>query len=148
MLEMNTDLGEIRFSTNVIKKIVTDAVHLCEGKVYIYHYKGKYQNAMTGITTKMTLYNGDRGDPSAIEVVDSENGLSITTYLVVKFGTSIRTSCIDILYYISRSVETVFGEKPESIKLIVTGIESNEIAKRNLEYSMGARLPGVENEPA
>ena len=148
MLDIKTELGEIRFSTNVIKKIVTDAVHLCDGKVYIYHYKGKYQNAMSGRTSKMTLYNGDRGDPNSIEVVDSETGLRITAYLVVKFGTSIKKSCIDILYYISRNVETIMGEKPESIKLIVTGIESNEIAKRNLEYSMEAELPGVINEPS
>ncbi len=148
MLEMKTELGEIRFSANVIKKIVTDAVHLCNGKVYIYHYKGKYQNAMSGRASKMTLYNGDRGDPNSIEVVDSETGLKITAYLVVKFGTSIKKSCIDILYYISRNVETILGEKPESIRLIVTGIESNEIAKRHLEYSMETKLPEVINEPS
>jgi len=148
MLEEKTEFGNIRFSTNVIKKIVTDAVHLTEGNVYIYHYRGKYQNAARDITAKRTLYNGDKGDPGSILVADTDTGLKIAVWIVVKFGTSIKTTCVDIIDYIFENVEKVMGEKPEIVKVIVTGVESNEIAKRNLEYSKEARLPGVLNEPS
>ncbi len=148
MLKIKTDLGEIRFSTNVIKKIVTDAVHELDGKVYIYHHKGKYQNAVSGIGSRMSLYNGDWGDPGSIEVSDDEVGLDITVYVVVKFGTSIRSSCISILQYIDQNVEKVMGAKASTIRVIVTGVESNQIARRHLEYSMDSRMPGVINEPS
>lgn len=147
MLEIKTEIGEIRFSTNVIKKIVIDAVHQTEGKAYIYHYKGKYQNAMTGIASRMTLYNGDRGDAGSIDVADTETGLQITVYLVMQFGASIRTSCIHIIHYIFDNVEKIMEAPPEAVRVIVTGVESNEIAKRNLEYSMRADEPGVIHEP-
>ena len=148
MLKIKTDLGEIRFSENVIKKIVTDAVHECDGKVYIYHHKGKYQNAVSGIGSRMTLYNGDKGDPGSIDVYDDEIGLNITVYVVVKFGASIRNCCISILKYIDENVEKVMGAKASEIKVIVTGVESNELARRHLEYSMDSRMPGVINEPS
>lgn len=148
MLKIKNDLGEIRFSENVIKKIATDAVHACGGKVYIYHHKGKYQNAMSGIGSRMTLYNGDHGDPGSIEIEDGEEGLRITVYIVVKFGAHIRKTCIGILEGISGNVERVMGEKPLVTKVIVTGIESNEIARRNLEYSIDSRVPDKINEPS
>ena len=148
MLEIKTEIGDIRFSKNVIKKIVTDAVHEFDGKVYIYHYRGKYKNAMNGIGSRMVLYNGDRGDPGSIDVDDTDTGLRITVYIVVKFGTSIRSTCIDIINYVFDNVKSIMGEEPEIVKVIVTGIESNEVAKRNIEYSREARMLGVINEPS
>ncbi|MDO4869782.1 MAG: Asp23/Gls24 family envelope stress response protein [Bacillota bacterium] len=148
MLEIKTETGDIRFSKNVIKRIATDAVHQMDGKAYIYHYRGRYKNAMNGIGSRMSLYNGDKGDPGSIEVDDTDTGLRITVYLVVKFGVSIRSSCIDILNYIFDNVKSVMGEEPEIVKVIVTGVESNEIARRDLEYSREARMLGAINEPS
>ena len=40
MLEIRNRLGDIRFSRNVILKIVEDAVASCDGRVSLLNYKG------------------------------------------------------------------------------------------------------------
>ena len=116
MLEIKTNLGDIRFSKNVMLKIVEDAISLCDGSVYLCNYKGKYKNVMR----------------SSEEMIFAETpeGVEITIFVVVRFGTSIKQNSRKIIDYIYDNVEKVMGERPQKVTMIVTGVQSREIARR------------------
>lgn len=120
MLEHKTDLGDIRFSRSVIERIVEDAADACDGKVQLLNYKGKYIGVIPG---------------SSIEFKETEDGALITAYIVVSFGASIRKYAGMMHQYIIDNVEKVMGEKPAAVKIIITGVQSREIARRHIEIT-------------
>lgn len=120
MLEKKTELGDIRFSRNVILKIVDDAADKSEGKVIIQNFKGKYISVMPG---------------NNVIFKETEEGVTIEVFVVIKFGASISGCCRDMIDYINNEVERVMGEKPAQVKIIVTGVQSNETARRYIEFT-------------
>lgn len=120
MLEKKTELGDIRFSRNVILKIVDDAADQTDGKVTVQNFKGKYKSVMPG---------------SNVIFKETDNGVTIDVFVVIRFGASISKCCRMMIDYINENIEKVMGEKPYSVKIIVTGVQSNEIAKRHIEFT-------------
>lgn len=132
MFDFETNLGQIHFSQSVIHKIVTEAVERCGGKVEILNYKGKYMNVVPGIASRMNLYDEEAG---GIQVKEGEEGVIITVYVVIRFGTSIKETTGRIIDYIYEYMEKIMASKPESVKVVVTGTLSKNIAKRHIEVS-------------
>lgn len=132
MFDFETNLGEIHFSDSVIYKIVAEAVEHCGGKVEILNYKGKYMNVVPGIASKMNLYDEEVG---GIQVKEGEEGLIITVYVVIRFGTSIKETTGRIIDYIYEYMEKIMASRPEKVKVVVTGTLSKNIAKRHIEVS-------------
>ncbi|MDD4200505.1 MAG: Asp23/Gls24 family envelope stress response protein [Eubacteriales bacterium] len=120
MLEKNTELGDIRFSRNVIFRIVEDAADMTDGAVTIHNYKGKYKSVMP---------------VSNITFTETEGGVEIIVFVVIKFGASISGACKAMIDYINENTEKLMGERPYLVKIIVTGVQSNEIAKRHIEIT-------------
>lgn len=120
MLEKKTELGDIRFSRNVILKIVDDAAEKTDGKVTVQNFKGKYKSVMPG---------------NNVIFKETEDGVNIDVFVVIRFGASISKCCRSMIDYIKENVEMVMGEKPNSVRIIVTGVQSNEIARRHIEFT-------------
>ena len=129
---METKFGSIRFSPNIINKIVMEAVENSYGKAEILHYKGKYMNVVPGIASKMNLYDEEAG---GIEVAEDEDGMEIHVYIVVHFGTSIKRVTSEIIDYIYEKTEKIMGQKPKRVAVTVTGTISKNIVKRHIEVS-------------
>ncbi|MDO4177071.1 MAG: Asp23/Gls24 family envelope stress response protein [Bacillota bacterium] len=126
MLEITNELGDIRFSRNVILRIVDDAVETCDGRVTVHNFKGKYKSVMPG-------HDG-------VTYLETPDGVDITVYVVVNFGTSIRENCGRISAYINENVERVMGERPHNVRIVVTGVQSKEIARRNIVFNSNPEL--------
>lgn len=120
MLERKTELGDIRFSRSVIERIVEDAADDCGGKVMLQNFRGKYMPAVPG---REILFE------------ETPEGVAITVYIVVSFGTSIKKCTGHMMEYISSNIEKVMGEKPYNVKIVVTGVQSVETAKRHIEIT-------------
>lgn len=112
--DIETKLGNIHFSHNIINRIVENAIAECDGKVLLQNYRG-------GLNA------------SGVEFIETENGFRIKVYIVIKFGTSIKQTTSKIIDSIYENAEKILGEKPEKIKVIVTGVASKNIARRHIE---------------
>lgn len=113
-------MGDIRFSKSVIERIIEDAAASCGGNVAVFNFKSKY---MTVIPNNHFTFK------------ESSGGVEITVYIVVRFGASIKKYAKRMMDYIYDTVEKVMGERPKSVKIIVTGVRSREIAKRHIEIT-------------
>ena len=132
MLNIETKFGDIRFSANIINRIVEKAVEGCDNKVMLHNYKGALKDVMPGWASKMNLYDESAG---SVEVINSEDGFILKIYVVIKFGTSIKAVTSQILDSIYEDCERILGQQPKHVTVNVTGVMSKNIAKRNIEIS-------------
>ncbi len=132
MFDIETKLGGIHFPTSVIHRIVMKAVESCGGKVDILNYKGKYKNMMPWLASRMNLYKEETG---GIQVEETDEGLILTVYVVIHFGTSIKRVTEKLIDEIYENMEKVMKVKPKTVKVIVTGTLSKNIVKRHIEVS-------------
>ncbi len=132
MFDIETKLGKIHFPATVINRIVIEAVESCGGKVDILNYKGKYKNVMPWLASRMNLYKEETG---GIEVEETQDGLIITVYVVIHFGSSIKRVTEKLIDDIYENTERVMKIKPKTVKIIVTGTLSKNIVKRHIEVS-------------
>ena len=109
MFNRDTDIGQIRFSPGVIERIIKDAVSGCDGKVTLENYKGRYMGMVSG---------------AGYSLDETKEGLDIIIYIVIAFGAGISRYTRQIIEYVTDNVENVMGEKPHSVKIIITGVQS------------------------
>ena len=131
MFEITNELGQIHFSKNVIYRICSDAA-ASTGDARIQNYKGRYTTKKPGLLNAFTPAEEDLDD---ILIEESEGAVRITIYIVVRFGVSISGIANDMIDYVYREVESVFGVRPACVTVIVTGTASKTIAKRRIEFS-------------
>ena len=132
MFEINNELGNIHFSKNVIYRICSDAADLCEGNVRLQNYKGRYTTKRPGLLTAFTPSAEE--DADAVEIQQADNGIIIKVYVVVRFGISMKNAANTMFDHIYQEMELLFGQKPLSDTIVVTGNASKTIAKRHIEF--------------
>ena len=120
MLEKTNELGEIRFDKGVIESIVRNAANEWDGRVSLHNFKGKYKPSIPG---------------NEIVFAETPDGMEIAAFVVIKFGTSINGCCNRMIEKIREDVKSALGEDVKSVKIIVTGIQSREIARRHIEFA-------------
>ena len=125
-------MGQIHFSRNVLYRICSDAADLCEGNVRLQNYKGRYTTKRPGLLTAFTPQNEE--DPDAVEIQEADNGILLKVYVVVRFGISMNNAANTMIDHIYQEMESLFGQKPLSVTIVVTGTASKTIAKRHIEF--------------
>ena len=120
MFDKETQLGKIHFPVSVIERIIKDAVSACDGRVSLGNYKGKYRSAISG---------------GHFSVSETEEGLDIVVYVVIAFGAGIGRYSRQMIEYIYDNVENVMGERPHNVRIVVTGVQSKDIARRHIEIT-------------
>lgn len=120
-----TENGNIIIEKAVIAKIVAETVVQFNGKVFISNYKNK--------ATTFAAKIGVTDDINSMDIIMGEKGLDIKLYIVVKFGTSITKVTNTLLNEIYDKVYEFTSLEPNSVAIVVTGMISKNIAKRNIE---------------
>lgn len=132
MFDIETKLGDIHFSSNIVNKIAEKAVESCGGKAMLHNYKSALKDVMPIMASKMNLYDES---VASVEVTNSDDGYSMKVYVVIKFGASIKAVTKEIIDSIYDNAEVIIGHKPEKVTVVVTGVVSKNIAKRHIEVS-------------
>lgn len=132
MFDIETKLGDIHFSSNIVNKIVEKAVESCDGKAMLHNYKGALKDVMPVVASKINLYDESA---ASVEVIQLDEGFAMKVYVVLKFGTSIKAATSKIIDSIYENTEIILGKVPEKVTVVVTGVVSKNIAKRHIEVS-------------
>lgn len=121
--------GSIILEKAVFAKIVTETVAQFNGKVLISNYKNK--------ATTFAAKIGVTDDISNMDIVMGEKGLDVKLYIVVKFGTSIGMVTNTLIKDIHDKIYEFTSVEPNSVAIVVTGMISKNIARRNIEVRRG-----------
>lgn len=123
----NSEYGTVKISKHVIDKLVLDALL-------------KYENVVTpcsqtGKPLRRGFFSGINDLLSSVEVRDSDNGIYIVFYTIVKFGESINEVSNAIFDSIEYDFEMFSLSKPVEIKECIKGVQAEHIMKRDVEVS-------------
>lgn len=123
----NSEYGTVKISKHVIDKLVLDALL-------------KYENVVTpcsqtGKPLRRGFFSGINDLLSSVEVRDSDNGIYIFFYTIVKFGESINEVSNAIFDSIEHDFEMFSLSKPVEIKECIKGVQAEHIMKRDVEVS-------------
>lgn len=131
MIEQNvtkTEYGNITVTRHAIGLLVSKKVKEFNGKVLLSNHKGK----IMGIVSKL----GRVDEIDNMDITFDENGApDIKIFVIIRFGTSIAKTTNTLIENIHSSVTTVLGQEPAGISVVVAGMISKNIAKRNIEVS-------------
>lgn len=117
--------GSIVIEKAVIMRIISEVVSQFNGKVVISNYKNKARTFYAKI--------GVSDESNSMDISMGEHGLDIKLYVVVKFGTSINMVTNQLINNIHAKIAEYTTIEPNSVTVVVTGMISKNIARRNIE---------------
>ena len=120
MYRIENENGSITLSKNMIGNIIENAADGLSGKAVLCNAKGK-----TGYAEKKSM--------SYFDADIKDHRLYIKIYILVKFGSSIKMVTNRIIDDVNDVLRTIFGYEAESVSVIVKGVFSKNVAKRNIE---------------
>ena len=120
MYSKENNLGKINISKNVLGNIIQNAADELSGKAVLCSSKGK-------------IGKNEQKNMTFFEIREDDDGYAIKIYLMIKFGAGISTISSQIIESVERDIITVTGIKPKNIVVVIKGVISKNIAKRNIE---------------
>ena len=122
--ELN-QIGAISINKAVIDEIIADAIRPYEGKAWLGNYKGTVSDV------KVRLGNFDSLAETVVKM--TEKGLFIRLYVMMRFGQSINEITAGIMDNLAFSLMEYVELPMYNIEIIITGMLSKNIAKRNIK---------------
>ena len=123
--KIETENGYISIEKTVIGKIIIEEVKKFDDKVLISNHKGR----VPGIVSKI----GGLDDISHLEIIMGTKGLDVRVYIVIRFGSSIGRVTNQLIDGIQDNIKELTDMEANSVAVIVTGIISKQLSKRNIE---------------
>ena len=119
LYKIETEDGVIKVRKAVISKIVLESIKKFKGRVFITNHKGKMIRL--------------RNAADYVDVSLANSGLDIRIYIAIRFGTSISMVTEKLIEDIKGNIEKMTSMEPNSIAIVVTGMISKQITRRNIE---------------
>ena len=117
-------IGAVSINHSVVDEMIADAFLSCEDKAWLANYQG----AVSDVTIRLRNY-----DALAEKVVNmSEKGIFIRLYIMLRFGSSISEVTAGIMDRLAYSILEYLELPIDNIEVVVTGILSKNVAKRNI----------------
>ena len=126
-LTKTTNLGTITINTNVISREILAATAKVNEKLFLSTEKHK----ILGTPKKV-----GSGELSSNIYVKEEDGLfSLTFYIVMNFGSSIKNTTEIVLDALETSFKAMFPRQDGVITIKIVGVKSKNIAPRDIEVT-------------
>ncbi len=121
---LETDYGSISLDKAVIVKIITEAINYFDGRVMLSNHRGK-------VSSLATKFSGT-DDSSYLDINLDDQSLNLKIFIVIKLGTSIKRVANQLIDTIKKNIAEMIGIESTTIAIVVTGIASKQVAKRNI----------------
>ncbi|WP_324824003.1 Asp23/Gls24 family envelope stress response protein [Sinanaerobacter sp. ZZT-01] len=125
LYKIQTENGTITLFKEAVAAIIIRVMETFAGKVLIANQKGKIYHFIARVSGKE--------DGGTIEIVNGKKGFDIRIYVLIRFGSSINKTTELIIEQIKNEVEKGTGVPVNSVSVVITGVFSKQIARRNIE---------------
>ena len=132
MFTIDTTHGTIHYDENIVRKIISRGVEEFDGKVLLYNNTKRIPGLPSGRSKSGNLQTGGA---NTVKIEETDLGTQITVYIVVKFGMSINEATNGLIDYIYEYMEKIMRISPVRVTVIVTGVLSKNLVRRNIEVS-------------
>lgn len=121
--EISNEKGNIRISKNVLNDIVLQSIEGFCGQIILSTPKGKPVRHDVSSAGNAVIYD------------ISEEAFYIRIYILIRFGAGIKKTTKKLIENIQECAEITLGRKPDKISVLVRGIVSKRITKRDIEIN-------------
>ncbi len=121
MYSKKTEWGELAVAQSVFGRIAAEAAKPFGNRLQFCNARGK------------AVSSSDNG--SFLEISEENGRPIIKVYVLIRFGAGITRITNGMIERIGEQTETLLGVSPESISVIVKGVFSKNVAKRNIEVT-------------
>ena len=132
MFTIDTTHGTIHYDENIVRKIISRGVEEFDGKVLLYNNTKRIPGLPSGRSKSGNLQTGGA---NTVKIEETDLGTQITVYIVVKFGMSINEATNGLIDYIYEYMEKIMRISPVRVTVVVTGVLSKNLVRRNIEVS-------------
>ena len=128
LYQKTNEYGVISVDNTFLNQLIKDALKPFEGRAWKANYKGRSQDFL------IKLGNFDALSEQVIK--ESENGVYIRIYLIVRFGISLGAVSSAIIDSLADVLSNDLDAKIDDIEVIISGmIMTKGIVKREIVYS-------------
>lgn len=114
--KMNTDLGQILISPEVIAKYAGETAYECFGIVGM---------AMVSVKDGLVrLLKKDSSTKGINVVIDENNEITIDFHIIVAYGVNIATIAVNIISSVKYKIEEFTGMKVKKVNIYVEGVRT------------------------
>jgi uncharacterized alkaline shock family protein YloU len=119
-----TGRGRIKYGENIIGNIARQAIAGTDGRA-----------VPSDVKSRQIRGDGASGsaDETIVDAVFTDGRLSAKIYILVRFGSSISKVCEDIDRDFRATVPAIIGAEVGELTIIVKGLLSKNVSKRNIE---------------
>ncbi|MDR2610531.1 MAG: Asp23/Gls24 family envelope stress response protein [Clostridiales Family XIII bacterium] len=118
-----TEFGTIKINDAVPGGAVRRVIADMEGRVLLSTPKGR------PIRPPARAANDDY---SFIETEYADGSVDVTIYIILRFGGSIQAAVQEVAAGVRAELPNVLGLKPDLVRIVVTGVQSQNLSKRNI----------------
>ncbi|MCQ2551075.1 MAG: Asp23/Gls24 family envelope stress response protein [Clostridia bacterium] len=126
---LENESGKIKISENVMGQLAKRAIDTTDGDAWLSNEKGRLIDESITVFVSTTVYS----QAVQFEVIDGM--LFFTINIICTFGKSLNEVTSAIIKQLERDIPKVFDERLAQIKVIIRGIKSKEIAKREIVFT-------------
>jgi len=119
------ELGKIKYDDKIIGNIIRKSTEKYMGKVMLSDTKGRIR--------KNSLKEMNSDDIAFMKMDKTEEGYDIDIYIVLRFGTSISETSLEMIDEIRKEIAQITDIKIGKIKVTITGMLSKNLIKRHIE---------------
>ena len=138
LYETDSQIGRITLDNGVLGSIILQEVAETEGKIILCSSKGKpVRNALkkTGPDDKPARSINIGDESGFFDISWDEDRLNINVYIIVRLGGSINTPAETLNSNLNVKIRELLGLSPASITVIIKGILSKNISRRDIHVS-------------
>lgn len=125
---VKTEYGDIQIDTYAIGSLIVKIADHYRGRLHLTSRKGRRVAWLYRFTDAAEIDN-------MVLDFDEEGRISIKVYVMILFGVSISGITQDFLDKIEEAVELALGQKPRRTTVVVTGLLSKQVARRNIQVT-------------
>lgn len=124
---INNEYGKIKLSENLLGQIVRRAILSANGHAWLATPKGKLIDGSNLLVSLQTY-------AQSVEYQVIDHRLYVTIYVICQFGKSLNSIVGKIFKQLEKDIPNVISIDLAQIEIIVKGIKSKEIAKRDIKF--------------
>lgn len=121
----DNDLGTIEYDVNIIGNIIRNNIEMYHGRVLLSDARGRIR--------KNSPKSRGADDLTFFDIIETDGVYDLDVYIVLKFGTSIKSTSLELINTMRREISQVTGIMINNLRITITGMLSKNFIKRHIE---------------
>lgn len=124
-----TEIGKIKISENILGQLAKRTIECVQGDAWLCNEKARIIDDNLNMFLSTSIYS------QSVTYTIKNDRLYFKLFIICDFGKSLNQITERMIKQLEKDIPKIFQEDLAEIKVVVKGIKSKEIAKKNIEFT-------------